>query len=253
MSQNMRSLLCMLMAVLGAAATFRELQAQDHARFLKVKKWKISYTLEIIRASAYPPEDMEGWNTKLADDTYSLLVEKSRLKATLIFDKKEDRTTWIGSGDIEYDIHALSRGAISGSSMSGKIKGKGTTTLCIDESWFSVDPTSGTYDLFLMPGDGDQSGMTVMVSGENSVWEDIIEKLQASFGEATETILTSHLGELDVKEYPAEPDDAFYCTDPERWMVDVEYASLPEEGLVIHGDRLSHAGSHIAWTIEPLE
>jgi hypothetical protein len=40
---------------------------------------------------------MEGWNNKLRDaGSYSIIVEKSSLEGTLIFDKREGRDKWIG-------------------------------------------------------------------------------------------------------------------------------------------------------------
>lgn len=204
----------------------------------------------------YPRGDSLNWNILLQGDadTYSLMVENSRLDGTLVFDKREDRNTWIGRGNIKYNIHSGSRGAMAGSSFNGLMTGSGTTTLCRDESWFSIDPASGSYELYLVPGDGDRSGMTVYLSSDNSVWTDIANQMREKFGSSSGEILSEHLGELLEPNTGSEPDDAFYCTDPDRWIVDLEYADLPKQGLMISGERYQWANDqlHITWKIEPL-
>jgi hypothetical protein len=56
-------------------------------------KWDLSTgNVEIARFG-----EMEGWNNKLRDaGSYSIIVEKSSLEGTLIFDKREGRDKWIG-------------------------------------------------------------------------------------------------------------------------------------------------------------
>ena len=208
-------------------------------------------------SQVYPRGDSISWDILLKGDpdTYSLIVVNDRLEGTLIFDKREGRDTWIGRGSIKYSINSASRGAMGGSSFNGSMKGSGTTTLCRDESWFSIDASSGTYELLLVPGDGEFSGMTVYLSSDNSVWTDMANQMRERFGNLSEEILTDHLGELLEPNITSEPDDAFYCSDPERYIVDVEYADLPGQGLLINGEQDGWGGeeSNITWKIEPIQ
>lgn len=252
-----RGTITLFVIIIACAAYTRELSAQNHTRFLEVDKWKITYSITIKVSQVYPRGDSLNWNILLQGDpdTYSLIVENSTLEGTLIFDEREGSDTWIGEGSIIYKINSGSRGAMGGSSFNGSMTGSGTTTLCRDESWFSIDVSSGTYELLLIPGDGDRSGMTVHVSSDNSVWTDMANQMREKFGNVSEEILTDHLGELLEPNTTSEPDDAFYCSDPERWMVDVEYAPLPSQGLLINGERDGWGGeaSNITWKIEPLQ
>lgn len=255
MGQMRRRKITLFVLIIACTTYTRELSGQDHARFLKVDKWKITYSISIKMSQVYPRGDSLNWNILLQGDTdtYSLIVENSILEGTLIFDKREGRETWIGRGSIDYNIRSGSRGAMGGSSFNGLMTGSGTTSLCRDESWFSIDASSGTYELYLVPGDGDRSGMTVYLSSDNSVWTDIANNMRQRFGNSSDVLLEEHLDELIEPNKLSEPEDAFYVTDPERWMMDIEYAELPENGLKISGESTSWAGRLLTWEIEPLD
>lgn len=176
MGQMRRGTITLFVIIIACAAYTREPSAQNHTRFLEVDKWEITCSITIKVSQVYPRGDSLNWNILLQGDTdtYSLIVENSTLDGTLIFDKREGRDTWIGRGNINYKINSGSRGTMGGSSFNGSMTGSGTTTLCRDESWFSIDASPGTYELLLVPGDGDLSGMTVHLSSDNSVWTDML-------------------------------------------------------------------------------
>ena len=181
----------------------------------------------------------------------SWTFEKSTLKGNLLFDNKEDYQTWIGKGKIDYGINAISKGVLMGSNAGGSILGSGTTILCSEESWFSVYPESGTYELFLVPGDGEKSGITVELFSYNEVWQDVSKQINKQIGEVSDKVLKEELREVVEANYKPEKDDLFYCSDPDKWIVDVEGAKLPEKGLIIKGETPIREGHTISWTIEP--
>lgn len=249
----MKTALLNLITVVSVLLNFQyKAEAQDFSRFLKVNKWKITYSLEINIAQKFVNDtaifkfmedlDVRGW-----------ALEKSTLKGDLNFDKREDRSTWIGKGIINYNIFSASGGAIEDTDFKGLMKGSGSTKLCSDESWFSIDLDSGTYELYLVPGNGELSGMNVKVCSQNSVWTDFANNMRQKFGKSSDEILTEHLDELIIPDDESEPEDVFDVTDPDRWIVNLESAKLPQKGLIIKGERTSWNNTIYIWTIEPAD
>jgi hypothetical protein len=280
------------------------LKAQDHSRFMKIKKWKIAYSLDIAQ-SVIVPEDLfpeikpyldtfmkvleesskygpTGTTLDPSDalvpvmekalremvyqssnmlvnlslhlsgaDIHSILIEKSNLSGNLLFDEREDFNSWAGEGRIVFNIYMESKGNMHGSSFDGTVIGSGSTIVNSDESWFSIYPGTGTYELFLVPGDEEKSGMFVEVASRNTIWEDISAELEDKLGAVSDEVLQKELMELVNASYQPETDDAFFCTDQERWVVDVENVKLPRTGLIIEGQRIIREGHMISWRIEP--
>lgn len=249
----MKNVLINLITAVSVLLTFQyRAEAQNHSRFLKVNKWKIIYSLE-INITQRSVNDTAIFKFMEDLDVRSWALEKSTLEGDLIFDKREDRSTWLGKGIINFNIFSASGGAIDDTDFKGLMKGSGSTKLCSDESWFSIDPDSGTYELYLVPGNGELSGMNVKVSTQNSVWTDFANNMRQKFGKSSDEILSEYLNELIIPDNESEPGDVFDCTDPDRWIVNLENVKLPEKGLIIKGVRTSWYNSIYTWSIEPAD
>lgn len=277
--------------------TVTQLFSQDHSRFKNVKKWKINFKIEDNGTYDLPQDFLAGselhfnriqnielskeeekkWN-ELVDDiepmieffnamihmdekkgNYSRTIEHSYMKGDLNFDKKDpwEPLTWTGSGKIDCVIDSETIGYHFGSYAGSSTKGEGTTRLYSDESYFSIDIESGTYDLYLLPGDGDSSGITVKITSFNDLVEDVYNQIANQMLVNNENIedlkIKLELTEENKEFTKKDPGfiDLFYSGNMDQWIVEVESRKIQTKGLVIKGKEQVTKNRIITWEIKP--
>ncbi|HSH20964.1 MAG TPA: hypothetical protein VLA03_10950, partial [Draconibacterium sp.] len=141
------------------------------------------------------------WND-LKGYSISMLVSNSNVNGNCIFNKKVDEETWSGTGSIKYNFDEKSAGYLLGSKFYGVTVGSGQTKLYDDESFFSINPGNGTFELLLIPGNEESTGMKVQIHGENKMWEDIIIGVKKEFGADAAETAVSGLPDLLEKNKP---------------------------------------------------
>ena len=185
----------------------------------------------------------------------SYMVENSGVKGNLIFDTKDPASriffTWLGHGKISIYTNVHGEGEMWGGEFEGNMFGGGITNLNRDESWFEIDPESGTYNLFIVPGNDDNSGVKVKMFSSNNVWEETVKNISEKMGQVSEEVVYNELSELLEKEESFREGELFDYTDRDRWILDVEEVELPDSGLILKGERELWKGHKISWTIQP--
>ena len=309
--ERMKARISLLIMVITLCAWHIESVGQDYSRFMKVKKWKISYeikdngrymypsdlqaqvnilkenlqdeidysslrknaasldseTEEIISTIIFAALSFDKAFAKLSDTnaendenlaaiskTYSITDKHSFIKGNLLFDEKDpwEPSTWTGNGKITCTINEKAVGLFFGSKAGSTMKGEGTTKLNSDESYFSIDPESGTYDIYLVPGNGDIAGINVKITSYNKLMEDMYRQIANQIGVSSENIKNMWSNPESSQEYnKPEYIDLFYGGNGEQWTVDIESRKIETKGMVISGMVQVAEHRYISWVIEP--
>jgi hypothetical protein len=193
-------------------------------------------------------------------NTYSRTVVASYMEGTLLFDKKDpwEPLAWSGAGKIDCKIYNKTVGLHLGSYSEGTMEGEGTTKLYSDDSYFSIDPDSGTYELYLVPGDGDHAGINIKITSKSEIMEDMYNQIALQMGVSNENVKdfwSNIVTEKDNELSESQPEyiDLFYAGNGDQWTVELEYQKLPDKGMVISGLQQMDKFRYLNWTIEPAD
>lgn len=194
---------------------------------------------------------LKTWD-ELKGASVSTLISNSKVTGDCILDHREDDESWSGSGKIKYDFDEKSAGFMLGSKSYGLLLGSGETSLFSEESVLTIYPHDGTYEILLIPGDGDNTGMRMKTASHDAFWEEMIAGVQLAIGNASAEAVIEQMPEIQ-KKYPPETVDAFNALSDRYFVFSLEGEKLPAAGLTLEGETVTPGNFRLKWKITPLE
>jgi len=189
-------------------------------------------------------------NTEMMNAAPSILVSDSKVVGDCVLKEREDMESWSGHGTIKYHFDEKSAGYIGGSKFYGLTVGKGESNLYRDESIFTIYPEDGTYEILLIPGNEEKTGMQVSTYADNTVWQDIMAGIQLAVGSQDTDAAAMQIQEVLEKNPPAR-EDAINALSDRYFIFSLEDMPLPNSGLIIEGETLQY-DFRLKWKITPV-